>query len=545
MGFDLGNFLSGAAKAAGDAVQTVEKIPGASDAIKSVAGSVGVDPSIVQTIADAGTKIANSSPVISAAGNLGKDIPGFAHGFAVGVGTMQTPIEKAQHLAVLRGSLPANGQQGFDTAVALHVGGIRRPAPPLPPKARAAYQITHGMVGAPVAQKDLMMESIAVDSDARPGAVQAIREVASDRETLWEKLMNAAGFHGSSDRSNRDYKFGQDDDDGDGGDDGGGDDGGDDGGGDDGGGGGGGGGGDDGAPQQPKKHHHKHHPHHRASHRGGHPAAPRGGHHGEVMTSSHGQDPYFPHPQFDHRFDHRFEHHPYDPYAQVAQPAAPFAPYQQQVPMPPGPPGYPYGYPPAEGPSGGTKTAENIFDPLHLFHTKGGKGKSVGQIAKSFLDPLHIFGDPDEREYHHEHHRHDEHHRHHHDGRHEERREERRGFFADFGKHHHKKHKDQMGVELPPSARMFGAEAYRMGHEIGCAMGFEASLYPIAGELQTDPQGHVALYGAQHDPRDWDLTADPLLEINSRVAVWPSVDQHLEDEEDATAERASVEGIMP
>src|SRR5208282_3623939 len=167
MGFDLGSFLSDAAKAAGDAVQTVEKIPGASDAIKSVAGSVGIDPNVVGAIADAGAKIANASPVISAAGNLGKNIPGFARGFSVGVGTMQTPVDKPQHLAVLRGSLAPTEQHGFDTAVALHLGAVRRPAPPLPPKARAAYQITHGMVGAPVAQKDMMMESIAVDPDAR------------------------------------------------------------------------------------------------------------------------------------------------------------------------------------------------------------------------------------------------------------------------------------------------------------------------------------------------------------------------------------------
>ncbi len=582
MGFDLGNFLSGAAKAAGDAVQTVEKIPGVSDAVKSVAGQVGVDAGVVGAIVDAGTKIANASPTISAAGNLGKDVPGYSHGFALGVGSMQTPIDKPQHLAVLRGSLPPGSQHGFDTALALHLGTVRRPAPPLPPKARAAYQITHGMVGAPVAQKDLLMETIAVDPDARPGAVQAIKEVASSRETLWEKAMNAAGLHGLGDPSNRDYKFGQDDDDGD--DDGGDGDGGDgdgDGDGDGGGGGGGGnGGGGDGSPQQPqtpkKKKKHHHHPHHAGHHAAGghrgHPAAPH--HHGETMMmppgAEHGYDPsIFEHREWE-RHHREFEHRPfepYQPYPAAPMPAAPpghggggpdaghiaanvfdpmhlfhdkpknvgdvlknvfdplhiFGEHGIDAPlMPPAPEHRPYGPPvhraygppehrpaphPGHGPDAGD-VAANVLDPMHLFHKQP---KSVGDVLKNIFDPLHIFGDPTETE------------------------------SSDFGKHH-KKHKDQMGAELPPSAVAFGAEAFHYGCEVGCAMAGEASY---AGEMQTDPQGHVALYGAQHDPREWEPEIDPLWEVNARVDIAPEIEEVLEKDADDHGLRVAVEGIMP
>ena len=650
MGFDLGNFLSGAAKAAGDAVQTVEKIPGASDAIKSVAGKVGVDQSVVDAISNAGTKIANGSPVISAAGNLGKDVPGFAHGFAVGVGTMQTPVDKAQHLAVLRGSLEPGAQQGFDTAVALHVGGIRRPPPPLPPKARAAYQITHGMIGAPVAQKDMLMESIAVDAEARPGAVQAIKEVASERETLWEKLMGAAGFHGPSDRTNRDFraaKFGDEDDDapdggdGDDADGGGGDDGGgDDGGGGDSGGGGGGGGGDD-SPQKKHHHHHHHGAHHPPARRPGVPGGARhaqhGRHHGEVAgdppmpwasgmqamivppgmpasspASTHGwdvADALNPHAPFLHVDPHRMHKSPWEHDLHPHQHPPLQPPFQPPFPPQGGPPPFPPPGGPPPFPQGQPFPHHHHHDPgLPLFPgvTLGPHGvqgpHSVGQAVGDVLDPLHlgrvfshIFGEGDgpvveqdpaamgwewtrgaspQNWDHHDHgfrhdygmpggrpnfgppmgvpaapltrpappmvtppapfgaeHRAFERRVAHHLGQTNQHRTRGPEEIADFGKHHHPKKKSQMGVELPPSAQAFG----EMGFHMGC----------FGGEMQTDPQGHVALYGAQHDPTDWDLRADPLLEINASVAIYEKVGEKLDEAEDAQAARVANEGIMP
>jgi hypothetical protein len=464
MGFDLGNFISDAAKAAGDAVNTVEKIPGASDAIKFVAGRNGVDPNVVNAITDVGTKIANSNPVIAAAGNLGKDVPGFQRGFALGVGTMQTPIDRPQHLAILRGSLPPNDQHGFDTAVALHVGRIRRPAPPLPPKARAGYQITHGMVGAPTAQKELMMGLVAADPDARGGAVRAVKEVADGRESLWEKLMSALGFRSHPPDEHFGH-FGQDDGD-DAADD---DD--DDGSGDDDSGGGGGGGGDGGDSQPPKKHKRHHHGghHHAGAH--GHASSHRSGHHhGEMRGEASGEPsgygwepfarPFLPRHEVEHpgmispprpgggldrlhRDGHK--HHPHAPAPPITRPAPPI--------MRPAPP-----------------------------------------IMQSPAPPS--------------------------------------GFGGGGSGHHHHHHKAKMGVELPSTARFFGSEAYR----IGCHM---------AGELQTDPQGHVSLYGAQHDPRDFDLTADPLIEINSSVAIWPDLEESLDDDADNQLLRVATQGEAP
>jgi hypothetical protein len=460
MGFNLGNFLGGAAKAAGDAVNTVERIPGASDAIQNIAGQVHIDPAIVQTIAAAGTKIANASPVISAAGNLAKDVPGYDHGFALGVGTMQTPIDRVDHLAALRGSLSPGAQQGFDTALALHVGAVKKPAPPLPPAQRAAYHIAHGLVGAPVAQKVAVMGAVAECPDCRPGAAVAIKEIASDRESLWEKTMSALGLRGPPQAPA--VSIGQDEDGG--GDDDAGDGGGDDGGGDDGGGGGGGGGGD--PPQTP------HHPHHHrkgghGAHRGGsaRPGAPAR-HHGESSF----EDQYL-----------------LSDFRPVGQPTSNFGGHH------------------------------------HKKKKKGGMHGDGADSSSPTLDLSGLSAHPGDATHH--------------------------GDF--FGLLHwwrerqESKRHERYLHGLSGRARTFGAQAYMHGCSVGAEVVSTGRAPHVGGEMLTDPQGHVSLYGAQHNPVDFDMYADPDYVTNSMVDITPMIEEALGASEDDHALSVATKGIAP
>jgi hypothetical protein len=114
-----------------------------------------------------------------------------SHGFDQAVGLMQYQITQFQYQTA-RAQLNSADKRGFDIATALHIGRVSGPPAPLslPPRMRAAYHITHGMLGAPVESKQEMMSVLTSTPLGKAGAVTAINEIAKARRSWWAKLLS-------------------------------------------------------------------------------------------------------------------------------------------------------------------------------------------------------------------------------------------------------------------------------------------------------------------------------------------------------------------
>jgi hypothetical protein len=117
------------------------------------------------------------------------------HGFDQGVGMMQHQITPYQFHAV-RSQLAAPDRKGFDVATALHIGRVAGPPIPigLPARMRVGYHVTHGMLGAPVANKVAMMTTVVGEQNGRAGATAAIKEIALAHESWWKRLLEWLGL---------------------------------------------------------------------------------------------------------------------------------------------------------------------------------------------------------------------------------------------------------------------------------------------------------------------------------------------------------------
>jgi hypothetical protein len=100
-------------------------------------------------------------------------------------------------LMVLRENLgSAEGKRGFDTGMALHIGRVKSAQLPLDVKnysSKAGYLITKGLTTATPVQRLAMINIVRQDPVAREGAIVAIKEIAVERMTLWQKIKNFLG----------------------------------------------------------------------------------------------------------------------------------------------------------------------------------------------------------------------------------------------------------------------------------------------------------------------------------------------------------------
>jgi hypothetical protein len=118
------------------------------------------------------------------------------HGFDIGIGCTLNKIS-ASNLGAVRTQLSPVDQKGFDMALALHIGNMV--APPPPPgtgaSASAAYAITHGMGSHTSDAKASIMSNLANSPNARPGAVLAVKAIASKNDDGWfHRLLHWLGL---------------------------------------------------------------------------------------------------------------------------------------------------------------------------------------------------------------------------------------------------------------------------------------------------------------------------------------------------------------
>ncbi len=140
-----------------------------------------------------GQQVIASDPVVGA---MAAKMPKVSiRGFQVGVGAMRYALNTHQ-LLTLRDALTQGERDTFDTAVSLHIGRVASgpPAGLREPGSHAAFYVTKGMQGAPVAFKVGAMGVMAKDPSMRTAAVVAIKDVAAHRASWWQRLLTALGI---------------------------------------------------------------------------------------------------------------------------------------------------------------------------------------------------------------------------------------------------------------------------------------------------------------------------------------------------------------
>lgn len=116
------------------------------------------------------------------------------NGFYIGLGAMATQIDTNQ-LVTLRNSLDAASQQGFDHALALHIGRVANPSPitkgVTSPAAQASYFTTLGMQGAhPQVKANIMTNIVQSSPVAKIGASVAVKQIQMQRGGILAEFWN-------------------------------------------------------------------------------------------------------------------------------------------------------------------------------------------------------------------------------------------------------------------------------------------------------------------------------------------------------------------
>lgn len=133
-------------------------------------------PAAAMKMNTAGKAVVKTNPVLSAAIQVITD-PDVKHGFEIGVGTLDHATPAAA-LTALRGGLNAKGQQGFDLALATHVGMVKKyPPAAMPPREQFGYFLIHGINGATPDQRKVTLANVAQDNSVRTGGDVAAKEL--------------------------------------------------------------------------------------------------------------------------------------------------------------------------------------------------------------------------------------------------------------------------------------------------------------------------------------------------------------------------------
>lgn len=112
------------------------------------------------------------------------------HGFDQATGLLQNAITPFQ-FQTARNLLNGVDKKGFDLATALHIGRVAgSPDVPinLPARLKAAYHITHGMMGAPADNKRDLMALLTGSPLGKAGALTAMKEIGHARDSWWARL---------------------------------------------------------------------------------------------------------------------------------------------------------------------------------------------------------------------------------------------------------------------------------------------------------------------------------------------------------------------
>lgn len=147
----------------------------------------------VEKMRDKAEVLIKKDPVLAAAYKLApKD---GLKGFELGAAMMTQRVGITDLLAARKMLSPADAKS-FDLATSLQIGRVTRPTPAglLLPGNQAGYFLTQGMRGASPEMKVAMMKEIAEDPLAKVGAVVAIKQVAEERKSWLDHLLEALGL---------------------------------------------------------------------------------------------------------------------------------------------------------------------------------------------------------------------------------------------------------------------------------------------------------------------------------------------------------------
>lgn len=144
--------------------------------LQNVTTQASQHPQTLAQLAKDGQTVAAHTPVAITARRLlngrGTD------GFDIGLGLMQYTGVNQHSFQATRSVLSPDDLHGFNTAVALHIGRVRAPAPPSKdPAHHAGYFISKGMQGAHEQTKSAIMEMLTRNEQARAGAQSAVEQI--------------------------------------------------------------------------------------------------------------------------------------------------------------------------------------------------------------------------------------------------------------------------------------------------------------------------------------------------------------------------------
>jgi hypothetical protein len=152
-----------------------------------VNSSSTITPAVLRSLQHLGSLYESSNPPASHARTL---VPSGTYGFDIGLGCTINKIS-ANNLSMIRQGLSPADQNGFDSALALHIGAnVSPPADTSNAMQAAGHMITTGMQSAPEDNRVAMMKNVAKNPTARVGATIAVKQIANSREGFFAKIIH-------------------------------------------------------------------------------------------------------------------------------------------------------------------------------------------------------------------------------------------------------------------------------------------------------------------------------------------------------------------
>jgi len=144
--------------------------------LQSALQKAAASPAAATAMQTVGSATIAADPVLTSALQTITD-PDVKQGFQVAIGTFNTNSPPAA-VTSLRGSLNAKAQQGFDLALATHIGMTKKTAPStMPPREQFGYYAIHGIAGATPDQRVATLTNVAHDNSVRTGGDIAAKEL--------------------------------------------------------------------------------------------------------------------------------------------------------------------------------------------------------------------------------------------------------------------------------------------------------------------------------------------------------------------------------
>lgn len=146
-------------------------------------------------LVETGVQMSKASPLFGEARKIAASKNG-SKGFDIATGLLSHQAGVFD-LATVRNAIPSPADKmGFDMAAATRIGAVAHPKPKtLSPAAHAGHAITLGMQSYVPDRKAAIMTTIQAHPSAAAGATAAVKQVAEQRDSVLEKILQALGIH--------------------------------------------------------------------------------------------------------------------------------------------------------------------------------------------------------------------------------------------------------------------------------------------------------------------------------------------------------------